>query len=117
MKDGIPSEVLDSARIDGCSEPRIFMVFALNFVKPAALTLTLITFLQAWNNFLVPLIIINKQSLFTVPIGVFALGDLFRYDYGAIILALGIATIPQIIIFTIASKSFISGLTVGAIKG
>ncbi|MEN6313019.1 MAG: carbohydrate ABC transporter permease [Clostridiaceae bacterium] len=117
MKEGIPAEVLESARIDGCSEFRLFLQFAFAFVKPAVVTLGLLTFLGAWNNFLVPLIILNKQSLFTVPLGIFSLNNLFRVDYGARILALSIATVPLIIIFVINSKSFIRGLATGAVKG
>lgn len=117
MRGGIPSEVLESARIDGCGELRIFLQFVFPFIKPAVATLALLTFLGSWNNFMVPLIILNKQSLFTVPLGIYVLGNLFRADYGARITALSIATIPMIIIFIVGSKSFIKGLTVGAVKG
>jgi ABC-type sugar transport system, permease component len=117
MKSGIPNEVIESARIDGCSEPMIFFKIAFAFIKPAAVTLGLITFIGNWNNFLVPLIILNKQTLFTVPLGIFALGNLFRTDYGARLSALSIATVPMIIIFITNSESFIRGLAAGAVKG
>lgn len=117
MKDGIPTEVIESARIDGASEPKIFWKLALPYVKPAALTLFVLQFMNSWNNFMVPLIFINKQEMFTVPLGVFTLGNQYSQEYGARMLALAVATIPTLLIYIFNSKYMEKGLTVGAVKG
>ena len=117
MEEGIPTEVLESARIDGASEPRIFWSLALPFIKPAALTLFVLLFMNSWNNFLVPLIFINKESMFTVPLGVFTLGNQYSQEYGARMLALAVATIPTLLIYIFNSKYMEQGMTVGAVKG
>lgn len=117
MKDGIPMEVMESARIDGASEPRIFFNIALPYIKPAALTLFVLLFMNSWNNFMVPLIFINKQKMFTVPLGIFTLGNQYSQEYGARMLALAVATIPTLLIYIFNSKHMEKGMTLGAVKG
>jgi cellobiose transport system permease protein len=115
--DGFPSEIMESARIDGCSEPRIFFSFFLPFTRAACITLFLLIFVYSWNNFLIPLVFISNQNLYTVPLGIFALGNQYRQEYGARLFALTLSTVPMITIFAVNSKSLIRGLTAGAIKG
>lgn len=117
MKGGIPNEVIESARIDGASEPRIFFSLAFPFAKPAAMTLFVLMFMNSWNNFLVPLIFINREEMFTVPLGIFTLGNQYSQEYGARLLALSVATIPTLIIYCFNSKYMEKGMTVGAVKG
>lgn len=113
----VPDSVIESARIDGCSEPGIFFRIVMAYIRPAMSTLAILVFLWSWNNYLLPLIIVNSESLYTIPVGIKSLGTFFRTDYGAQILGLAMATLPIVILFTIGSKSFIRGLTAGAIKG
>ena len=117
MKDGFPMEIMESARIDGCGEFKIFLKLALPFTRSACITLFLLIFMFSWNNFLIPLVFINKQSMYTIPLGIFALGSQYRQEYGARMFALTLATIPMLIIFAVNSKNLIRGLTAGAIKG
>lgn len=117
MKDGFPKEIMESARIDGSSEFGIFFKMALPYTISACVTLFLLIFMYSWNNFLIPLVFVNKASMYTVPLGLFALGNQYRQEYGARMFALALATIPMIIIFAVNSKSLIRGLTAGAIKG
>lgn len=117
MKGSVPGEVLESARIDGCSEIGVFFRIVSAFIWPAVTTLSLLVFLWSWNNYLLPLIIINKTSLFTIPLGIASLGNIYRSDYAAQILGLSIGTIPVLILFAAGSQSFIRGLTVGSVKG
>ncbi|MDF2613038.1 MAG: sugar transporter ATP-binding protein [Clostridia bacterium] len=116
-KDGFPTEIMESARIDGCNEMTIFYKMFLPFTRSAAVTLFLMIFMYSWNNFLTPLVFINKQSMYTIPLGIFALGNQYRQEYGARMFALTLATIPILIIFAVNSKSLIRGLTSGAVKG
>lgn len=117
IRDSVPGEVLESARLDGCSEPGIFFRIVLPFIKPGIVTLSLLVFLWSWNSFMIPLIVINKQSLYTIPLMVSTLSTQFRSDYGAIMCALSISILPIIVIFCLTSKTFISGIAAGAVKG
>ncbi len=90
---------------------------ALPFTTSACVTLFLLIFMYSWNNFLMPLVFVNKANMYTIPLGLFALGNQYRQEYGARMFALTLATIPMIVIFAINSKSLIRGLTAGAIKG
>lgn len=116
-KDSFPTEIMESARIDGCNELKIFFKLFLPFTRSACVTLFLMIFMYSWNNFLTPLVFINKQEMYTIPLGIFALGNQYRQEYGARMFALTLATIPILVIFAINSKSLIRGLTSGAIKG
>lgn len=117
MRSTVPNEILDSAKIDGCTDFRAFIQIVLPYVKSSLVTLVLLVFITSWNNYLTPLIVLNKQELFTIPLGITTLGNFFRADYGARIAGLCIGTIPLIIVFAIGSKYFIKGLMAGAIKG
>ncbi len=116
-KDGFPTEIMESARIDGCGEFGIFTRFFLPFTKAACLTLFLLIFIYSWNNFMIPLVFINKQSMYTIPLGIFAVGNQYRQEYGARLFALTFSTVPMLIIFAINSKTLIRGMSAGAIKG
>lgn len=117
IEGSVPDEVLESARIDGASELRVFFSIVLPFVKAALITIALLLFLWSWNNYLLPLITINDMKLYTVPLGVAMLNGMYRTDYAAKILALTLGTLPLIVLFIFGSKYFIRGLTGGAVKG
>ncbi|TYP79372.1 carbohydrate ABC transporter permease [Paenibacillus methanolicus] len=117
MKTYLHTELIESARMDGCSEFRIFMQIVLPVITPAISTLSLLVFLGSWNNYLLPLVLINQESLFTIPLSINSLGNLYRTDYGARLTGLLIAIAPLIVIFVLGTKSFIRGITAGAVKG
>ena len=117
IKDSVPDEVIESARVDGSGEFRTFFQIVIPYIKPALVALALLYFVGSWNNFLGPLVILTKPKLFTIPIGITALGSMYRLDYAARILGLSLRTFPIIILFISSSKAFLSGITVGAIKG
>lgn len=113
----LPDEVLESARIDGASEFKIFFKIALPFAKASLITIMLLLFLWSWNSYILPLITINDMHKYTVPLGISMLDGLYRTDYGAKILALALGTIPLVVLFIFGSKYFIRGLTGGSVKG
>ena len=117
ISDGVPDELLESGRLDGCSEPGIFFRLVVPCVKPGILTLSTLVFLWSWNNYVLPVIMINKQELFTIPLMVNNLSNSFRSDYGAIMCALALSVLPMIVIFSLCSKTFIKGIAAGAVKG
>ncbi len=112
----IPNSVLESARIDGCGEFRTFMQIALPFMRPACMTLALLSFLWSWNSFMMPMIVLTSESVYTLPLGIRQLATQFRTDLGAQILGLTLATIPMLLMFAAFSKNLISGLAAAAVK-
>lgn len=113
----VPDEVLESARLDGCSEPGIFIRIVLPFIKPALATLSTLIFLWSWNNFLLPLVTVYNKDLYTIPLGIQSLQNAYVTDFGARGAGLAFAVVPLLIIFSLGSKSFIQGLAAGAVKG
>lgn len=117
MRDAIPNDVLESGRLDGCTEPGLLFHIIMPFIRPGVMTLVILVFLWSWNNYMLPLIIINKEDLYTIPLMINNLSNAFRTDYGAEMCALSLCIMPIILIFILCSKSFIKGIAAGAVKG
>jgi len=118
IEDKVPDEVLESARIDGSNEFRTFWIIVIPYIKPALITIALLIFLGSWNLYLMPLILINKVELYTVPLAINLLDpDINVADIGARITSLTLSTLPILIMFAFGTKYFIKGLTAGAVKG
>lgn len=117
MKNSLPKELIESARIDGSGEFQTFIRIAVPMIKPAVGTLFMLTFLWSWNNFLMPSTVLTKSSKFTIPLGIQTLATAYTQDWGARGAALAISVIPLLIIFAFGSKYFIKGLAAGAVKG
>jgi multiple sugar transport system permease protein/cellobiose transport system permease protein len=117
IKDSFPTEIMESGRIDGCSEPGIFFRLAFPMVRPAMTTVMILVFLWSWNSYMLPLIIINSDTRYTIPLFISTLSSAFTRDYGAIMCALSMAILPMIVIFTIFSRNFMESINMGALKG
>ena len=115
----INSELLDAARVDGCSEVMIFFRVVAPLLKPAYGALGIMTFMGNWNAFFYPLLVLKKADSATLPLALQILrGDPYRGgDYGVLMFGTALAMLPILIAFWAASRQFISGLTAGAIKG
>jgi len=113
----VPLELLDSARIDGCSEFKIFWQIILPLIKPALSALAIFTFIGAWNDFLWPFIVIKTQWKFTLPLGLQNLYGTYGLEYGPVMAGTFLVVVPIIILYVLLQKEFIRGLTLGAIKG
>lgn len=113
----IPYEVIESARIDGASEFSIFMRIALPFMRPACVTLLLLAFMWSWNDFLYPLVLINKAELYTIPLGIRQMSGAYSNDTAAQILGLSVTTLPILLLFIAFNKNMIEGLTSSSVKG
>jgi multiple sugar transport system permease protein len=115
----IPSELIDSARIDGCPEFRIFWQIVLPLARPALGTLAIYEFMHSWNSFLWPLIVLRDSQYFTLPLGLATLLGLIgrrTVEYGMVMGGAFLSALPIIIIFLLMQKQFISGLTLGSVK-
>jgi multiple sugar transport system permease protein len=114
----LPDELLDAARIDGAGEIGIFARIVLPLLKPPLASLAIITFLGSWNNFLWPLIVVNKADLFTLPVGMTIFTQPLRAPYWTYIMAVStVATLPVVIVFVALQKYFIQGVVLSGMKG
>lgn len=112
----IPSELYDAARVDGCSALRTYWQIVLPLIVPGLAALGVLTFLAVWNNFLIPLIILNDKNLFTMPLALTSLYGLYSNDTPAVMLGTAISVFPIIIAFLLGTRYFLAGLTSGAVK-
>jgi multiple sugar transport system permease protein len=115
----IPNELLDAARIDGSTEFGIYWRVVMPLLKPAVGTLGIITFLGSWNSFVWPLVILRSEAKMTLPIGLAALMENVPgkgRDFGMIMAASALVSVPVIVAFLLMQRQFISGLLSGSVK-
>ena len=112
----IPVELVEAARIDGCGELRIYWTVVLPLLGPALGTLGLISFIQAWNNFLSALVVLRSPSMFTLPLALRILESPTNSDWGAVMAGSAVAVLPLLILFALTSRRLIDGMTAGAVK-
>lgn len=112
----IPSELLDAARIDGCSEFGIYYRIVLPIIKPALGALTIYSFLGSWNGYLWPLIILRDEAKYTLPIGLANLVGTYRQDYGMLMAGTLLSLMPIVILFLAMQREFVQGITLGGVK-
>ncbi|MFF8713261.1 carbohydrate ABC transporter permease [Streptomyces sp. NPDC015184] len=112
----LPDELLDSGRMDGCGEFRLFFGVVLPPMKPALAALGIFLFLYQWNDFIWPLIVLRDNASFTIPVALASLQGVDKTDYGAILTGTAIAAIPMAIVFLALQRHFVSGLLAGAVK-
>jgi putative chitobiose transport system permease protein len=113
----IPYELDESARMDGANTFQIWWRILMPLVKPSIVTLAIFTFVMAWGDFLWPLIIVNDQNMYTLPLGLNKLSGTFTSDWRLIAAGSIISVIPIISFFIVLQRFFISGATKGAVKG
>ncbi len=112
----VPRELIEAARMDGCSELGIYARIVLPLLKPALGTLGLVAFIASWNNFMGPLIVMRSPEMYTLPLALRALQSPVDTEWGALMTGSAIATLPLIVLFLLASRQLIAGLTAGAVK-
>jgi multiple sugar transport system permease protein len=113
----LPTELEEAARMDGCGEFRVFWSIILPLCKPAVAALAIFTFVRFWNDFLWPLIVLNKPQNYTLTVGVANLQGEFMTDWGVIFSGAALAALPMIIFFLAFQKYFLEGVRMGALKG
>jgi multiple sugar transport system permease protein len=113
----IPDDLIDAARIDGCSEFMIYRKVILPLIKPVLATLAIFTFLQQWNNFVWPLVIIHTSSMRTIPLALAVLTGQFGANFGMVMAGAVIATLPMLVIYLLFQKHIIKGVAMTGLKG
>lgn len=117
ISSSIPDSLIESARLDGCNELRIFHSIVFPMITPAVFTQAIFIFVTSWNNFLQPLILIFSPEKLTLPVVIQQMSGTYNSDYGVIYLGVAIAVIPILVFAAIFLKKIVGGLTVGAVKG
>ena len=116
MLNTVPHDMLEAARIDGCGEIRLFFEIILPVVRPTIGAYLLITFLGAWNNFIMPQIILQEPEKQPLSVAITQLRGVYSQDYGMLMAGTLVSVLPVIALFLLLQREFVSGLTAGAVK-
>jgi raffinose/stachyose/melibiose transport system permease protein len=114
---GLPRELEESAYIDGASIYRAFFSIIIPIIKPAIVSVLILNFIGVWNEFMFAFVLINTDSLRTIPVGIQSLVGQYNTNWGPMAAAMVVATIPTVIIYTIFSGQIQNSLIVGSVKG
>ncbi len=114
---GIPKDLEDSAKIDGCGFLRIYWYVILPLIKPTMAAISIFTFMGVWNNFMGPLIYLSDHRLYPLSLGLFSLNVQAGGNFGMMMSGSFLMTLPVIILFFFAQKYFIQGITLSGMKG
>jgi raffinose/stachyose/melibiose transport system permease protein len=115
--DQLPSELMDAARLDGCSNRMILLTVVLPLSRPVFSTVTIFTFVQAWNEFFLALVFIHNPDLQTLPLGLQAFFvNQYETQFPQLFATLALSIAPVVIVYLFLQKQFIAGLTAGAVK-
>jgi raffinose/stachyose/melibiose transport system permease protein len=113
----IPAELQDAAYIDGCNAFDFFWRILLPLAKPALAAVAALTMIMSWNDLLVPLVIINTDKLWTLPLGTMQFQGQYGQDLALVSAFVLISALPTVIFYLFAERQIVSGLTAGAVKG
>lgn len=116
IEQSIPDSIMEVARMEGCSEFKIFNQVVLPCITPGVATMCIFNFVSCWNNYIGPLIIMTDSKKYTMPVMIAMIKGLYLSNYGAMYLAIAISIVPIIIVYCFFSKYIINGLTVGSEK-
>ena len=113
----VPNELIESARIDGCNEFKIFNQIIFPVIVPGVATQAIFTFVGCWNSYVQPSILLFSQEKLTLPILVQQMQGVYKTDYGVIYLGVTLSVIPILILFLFCSKMILKSSMAGAVKG
>lgn len=115
--DGVPNELIESARLDGCSDFRLYWSIVLPLAKAAVAAVGILTFIGSWNNFLWPYLAIISEALYTLPVGIPMFNSNYSETYILPMTVNAIASLPVIIAFLFFEKQIVKGVSFSGIKG
>lgn len=118
MQSSLPYSIVEAARIDGCNEIRIFNTIVIPLMKPAIAVQMIFSFVNSWNNYFVPALVINSKLRKTIPIMIAQLrsADYQKFDMAQVYMFICLAIIPLVIVYLFLSRSIISGVSAGSVK-
>lgn len=115
--EGIPDELIESAKIDGCGELRIFLQIIVPLSKPVIVSLVVFTFITSWNDFIWPLVMVTKDEMKTLTLGLSMLQNNYVSNYGLVMAGATVAFIFPFILYCILQRKFVEGIALSGIKG
>ena len=119
MESVLPMEIVDAARVDGSGEFRTFNTIILPMLKPALAVQLIFTFVESWNNYFIPALLLDKAEMKTVPLMIAQLrsADYSKFDMGKVYMFILLAILPVVVVYLFLSRSIIKGVTAGSVKG
>ncbi len=115
--DAVPSALFEAARLDGASRLRTWWSISLPLIAPGLAATTIFNLAAYWSEFAVALVLLDSQSRFTLPIGIFSLQSAYETEWQLVAAASFIGLVPMMLAFVLLQRYFIAGLTAGAVKG
>lgn len=113
----IPRELSEAARIDGASEFRTYWSVIMPLARPALATVAILQFVRSWTDYLGPLIYLNDQKYYTLQLGLYQYSSQYGREWGLLMAAAVLITLPPIIVFFLTQRTFVQGVTLSGIKG
>jgi len=112
----LPKEIIEAAKIDGCSEFTVYWRIALPLIKPSVAAVVIFYFVWVWNNLLYSLVYLTDDNMLTIPVGLLRFQGAYSTNWGQQCAALSIAILPILIFYLLFQDKFVRGLTAGAVK-
>jgi len=112
----LPEELFQAAFVDGCGYIRFFWYISLPLSRPIVATVGIVTFVSSWNSYILPLIMLNTESKYPWPLGIMVYRGEFGTDWQLVLAFITLTILPTILVFFLAQKHIIAGLTAGAVK-
>jgi raffinose/stachyose/melibiose transport system permease protein len=113
----IPRELEEAAAIDGCGAAGFFVRVLLPLMRPALAAVAVLTMVYSWNDFFLPLLVLNSEQLYTLPLGIMQFQGQFGTDWARVLAFISLSLVPTIVFYLFAERQIITGLTAGAVKG
>ena len=113
----LPAELFDAAQVDGCGYIRFFRYVTLPLSRPILAVVGVIVFVHSWNSYLVPLVVLNRDSIYPWPLGMMAYQGEYSTDWQLVLAFVTLTILPALVMFIVAQKYLVAGLTAGAVKG
>jgi raffinose/stachyose/melibiose transport system permease protein len=113
----LPHELLEAALVDGCTYIKFFRYVTLPLSRPILATVATIAFVQSWNAYLLPLVMLNTDNLYPWPLGIMVYQGEYSSEWHLILAFITLTILPTVVLFIVAQKHIVAGLTAGAVKG
>ncbi len=113
----IPEELREAAAVDGCSDIRFFWSILLPLSRPILATVATIQFVQTWNNYILPLVLLNSEDKYPWPLGIMQFQGEFLQEWNMILAFITLTMLPTVAFFLLCQKHIVAGLTAGSVKG
>ena len=113
----LPQDLWEAARVDGCGYARFYWSITLPLSRPILATVAVFTLVNSWNNYLLPLVVLNREEAYTWPLGIMQFQGQYATDWPLVLAYISVTILPAIFFFLLAQKHIVAGLTGGAVKG